>query len=216
MRETQTSSASWHEVLVWGMTAFAWAVAVWGVWVPGHSVGTQVLGVDMAEAVKFLPAVRSGQVHIWREGFLLPQVTLSLFLSVHAWQPRWPFSTGVRVILTVAAAAVALSMLPPAWTPAVLRAGEWRLQVMFILLGLLAAAVSPLGRYLPAQVGDVLLLALGLGTTFVLFRQLARVWPDFESVYNVSLTYGPGVWAVVVGVLGLVVLVFMSLHARRA
>ncbi len=199
-------------LIVWIVTVGAWALAVWGAWIPAEPVATRVLGVDMPEAVKFLPGVRAGQVHIWREGFLLPQVMLSLLLALHAWQPRWPFPRWVRVSLQVLAAAVALSMLPPAWSPASLRAPEWRLQVRLILLCLLVAGVAPLWRYLPSRVVDVLLAGLGLAAAFVVVSQLTNVWPEFERVYNTPLAYGTGIWALGVGSTGLLVLLGESLR----
>ena len=214
MRFSSTSSGMWVRLIVWGLTVVAWAVAVWGVWVPGQAVGTMVLGVDMAEAVKFLPAVRAGQVHVWREGFLLPQFTLSLFLSVHAWQRRWPFSRGVRALVTLLAVAVALSMLPPAWTPGLLRAPEWREQTTFILVALAAGVLAPVWRYLPYRLGDGVLLLLGLTTGVVVWRHVTRVWPEFEKVYHTSLEYGVGLWALPVGIVGLVLLCYLSCSYR--
>jgi len=216
MRKARGVATVQGSVVVWGLSVLAWAVAVWGVWVPGHAVGTQVLGVDMAEAVKFLPAVRGGQIPIWREGFLLPQCTLSFLLSVHAWRRRWPFSTWVRFLLMVLAMAVALSMLPPAWSPATLRSPEWRLQVAFILVALGGAILSPLWRYFPVWVGNTVVLVCGLGTGVVLLRQLPRVWPEFEHVYHTHLPYGPGVGAVVVGILGLIVLTWATWASSSA
>ncbi len=198
--------ATLRHLLIWMITVSAWALAVWGAWIPAKPVATRVLGVDMAEVVKFLPGVRAGQVSIWREGFLLPQVTLSLLLALHAWQPRWPFPRWVRVGLQGLAVAVALSMLPPPWSPTSLRAPEWRWQVRLILFCLFVAAAAPLWRYLPARLVDVLLAGLGMGTALVVVAQLTRVWPEFEGVYNVALSYGTGVWAVGVGATGLLVL----------
>ncbi|MCB0079731.1 MAG: hypothetical protein KDE47_02315 [Caldilineaceae bacterium] len=40
-----------------------------GPWVPHRVSGLVVTGLDLAEYVKFLPIIRSGQVSLWREGF---------------------------------------------------------------------------------------------------------------------------------------------------
>ena len=197
---TQRWEGRWLALLT--VTGLAWAVAVWGAWIPHPAVALRVSGVDMAEVVKFLPGVRAGRVHIWREGFLLPQATLSLFLAVHAWQRRWPFPVWLRVLLQAAAAATALSMLPPAWSPALLRAAEWRLQVDIILGCLAVAALSPLFRVLPAWPTDLLLAALGLATALVVASGLTSVWPEFEAVYHMPLSPGLGIWGVGVAATG--------------
>lgn len=204
-----------RRLAVLGVTGLAWAMAVWGAWIPARAVALRIPGVDMAEAVKFLPAVRAGQVHIWREGFLLPQVTLSLFLAFHAWQRRWPFPPWLRILLQMMAAAVALSMLPPAWTPALLRAPEWRLQVQLILLCLAFAALSPVLRFVPARVADALLAALGIAAALVAISGLTQVWGEFERVYDTPLRYGVGVWGLGLGSTGLLVLFGEGWRAQR-
>ncbi len=194
-------------------TGLAWAAAVWGPWVPAEPAALQVLGVDMAEVVKFLPGVRSGDIAVWREGFLLPQVILSLFLSVHAWQRRWPWPWPWRLGMQALAFMVALSMLPPAWTPATLRAPEWQTQVRLILFCALMAGMAPLWRWLPSWLGDGLLALGGIGTGLWLVAALQRVWPQFEMVYNTPLPYGWGLWALGVGITGLLILA--GEHVRR-
>ncbi len=196
------------------LTTLAWAGAVWGVWVPAPPAALKVIGVDMPEVVKFLPGVRSGQVQVWREGFLLPQVVLALLLSVHAWQRRWPWPWPWRVGMQVLAVMVALSMLPPAWTPATLRAAEWQTQVRLIGLCVFAALVAPVWRWLPAWLGDGLLAVLGLGAGLWLASAVQQVWPEFEAVYNISLPFGWGIWALGGGVTGLLALA--GEHLRRS
>ena len=206
---------SWSWLLVLVLTGAAWAVAVWGAWVPHAAVALRVAGVDMAEVVKFLPGVRAGQVHIWREGFLLPQVTLSVFLAGHAWQRRWPFPLWLRLLLQLAAVSTALSMLPPAWSPALLRAPEWQQHTRILLLTLTVAFLSPLFRFVPGWVVDVGVALLALGTGIVVAWQLSRVWPEFEQVYNLSLTYGVGVWGVGIGVTGALLLLGQHVVAAK-
>ncbi len=199
---------------VLGITLLAWAAAVWGPWVPDTAAALRVLGVDMAEAVKFLPRVRSGEIPLWREGFLLPQVVLSLALSMHAWQRRWPWPLAVRVGMTALAVMVALSMLPPAWTPTALRQPEWRWQVRLIGACVGMAVLSPVWRWLPAWLGDGILALVGVGTALWLAGTLPRVWPEFEAVYAQALPYGWGVWAVGVGTTGWLILAGEHLRPR--
>jgi hypothetical protein len=58
--------------------------------------GLAVLGLDLGEYVKFLPEVRAGARDLWREGFYLPLVAVSLTLSLCTWRAelRWPPARG--------------------------------------------------------------------------------------------------------------------------
>ena len=69
-------------------------LAFWGYvgpWVDHRVAGLAILGLDLGEYVKFLPLVRGGTTSLWREGFYLPLVAISLALSLCTWRPelRW-------------------------------------------------------------------------------------------------------------------------------
>ncbi len=133
-------------------------------WVDHKAAGLAVLGLDLGEIVKFLHPVQQGEIRLWREGFYLPLVAVSVSLSLNAFRrdsqtstssgaegrgteedessPRygWP----IRIAYLVLAIVAALNLLPPAWTPQQLFTPEFRLQAaaMFLCLGLVA--FSPL------------------------------------------------------------------------
>ena len=133
-------------------------------WIEHPAAGLLVLGLDLAELVKFLYPVQQGDILLWREGFYLPLIAASLSLSLNAFRRdgtqsgegsaaeeatddaqgrpayRWP----VRVALLLVAAVAALNLLPPAWTPRVLLSPEFLLQSIALFFCLLFAAVSPL------------------------------------------------------------------------
>jgi hypothetical protein len=85
--------------------------------VPHRAAGLIVLGLDLAEYVKFLPQVSGGQIWLAREQFYLPLVAASLSCSLIA--SRGVLPRPVRWILGLGAIPLALAMLPPAWSPAV-------------------------------------------------------------------------------------------------
>ena len=199
----KVKASRWAPVILAWITYAAWAYAIWGAWVPARAVGNILLGVDMAEAVKFLPAVRGGQIAVPREVFLLPQWTLALLLSVHAWQPRWPYPRWIRAALHLAACMTALSMLPPPWSPALLRAPEWRTQVILIGSALAICLTGPLWARLPERWTDTALAGIALVVGGMVGHALQAVWPEFTRVYHHPLTYGPGVWSLGVGVTAL-------------
>ncbi len=57
-----------------------------GPWINHRAAVLVVTGLDLGEYVKFLPVVQQGQLSIWREGFYLPLVTVSLMLSLRAFR----------------------------------------------------------------------------------------------------------------------------------
>src|SRR5512133_3728589 len=106
-----------------------------GPWVPHRAAGLVILGLDLAEYVKFLPEVISGQMALTRELFYVPLFAASVSAGLLAGRRTLP-ALG-RALLALAAVPLALAMLPPAWTPASLRTPEYRLQVLAIALCLL-------------------------------------------------------------------------------
>lgn len=151
-------------------------------WLDHKAAGLAVLGLDLGELVKFLHPVQQGEIRLWREGFYLPLVAVSVSLSLNAFRrdpnsfagagpeghgaeadesgPRysWP----VRIAYLLFAMVTALNLLPPAWTPQQLLTPEFRLQAVAMLLCLALVAISPLVGFF--QSPQTLLASLG-GTT---------------------------------------------------
>ena len=201
----------WPLLIAW-LTYGALAYAVWGPWVPSPTVANTLLGVDMAEAVKFLPQVRSGQISVHREVFLLPQMLLAFTLAIHAWQRRWSYPTWLRVLMQLAAVVTALSLLPPPWSPALLRAPEWRVHTALIGITLAVALFAPLWARWPARWLDRALGVFALLTGTWVGAELQQVWPDFIQVYHRSLNFGGGVWALGLGVTGLLLFAIVTIN----
>lgn len=133
-------------------------------WIEHKAAGLAVLGLDLGELVKFLHPVQQGEIRLWREGFYLPLVAVSVSLSLDAFRrdssapagaglggrgteadgsgPRysWP----VRIAYLLFAMVTALNLLPPAWSPQQLLTPEFRLQAVAMLLCLALVAISPL------------------------------------------------------------------------
>ena len=61
-------------------------VGYFGPWINHRAAVLVITGLDLGEYVKFLPVVEQGQVTMWREGFYLPLVTVSLALSLWAFR----------------------------------------------------------------------------------------------------------------------------------
>lgn len=179
-------------------------------WIPHRAAGLNIGGFDLFEVSKFLPAVRSGVVPLWREAFLLPLLLSALLLAL---LPTWPALSRrlLRWLLPLLAAGVALGALPP--YPAILNAHrdpEYRGQLLLAAGTLLLSLFSPLARRLPRRLlGAItaLLAALGL---FLPLWSFAHVYPLYARLYGAP----PGVgWGVAVYVLGML-LVLASAAGR--
>ena len=175
-------------------------VGYYGPWVPHRASGLVVIGLDLAEYVKFLPKVGPNPAAVTRETFYLPLIAVSLgavLLASRRSLPRW-----LRCCLAAASVPVALAMLPPAWSPAVLRLPDFRLQVMAIGVCLLAVPLIPLTRYLPDRLVLALLVALALAAAIWPAWGFLQVLPTIGGLYGHTLRAGWGFWANLAGFLG--------------
>lgn len=175
-------------------------LALWGYfgpWVPHPAAGLVVTGLDLAEYVKFLPAYAAGQLGIWREGFYAPLVAVSVALSLTAFRlpvgPRW-LIWPVRLLGVLLAIVAALNLLPPAWSPPLLRTPEFRLQsaVLVICVGL--ALLSPLLALLPRRLSALLITLLAAAGIVLPVVQFLRIRPHIAELYAQPLSPGWGLF----------------------
>ena len=184
-------------------------------WVDNRVAGLVITGLDRGEYVKFLPAVRNGVISIWRQGFYIPLVAVSLSCSLIAYRRVWRFALPVKLALLLIAAVAALNMLPPAWSPAVLAAPEFRLQTMCITLCLAALAFSPFLGLLPALAAYAPILLLSLAGIWLPVSGLLIVLPDIQSLYRTPLAPGWGIYLMVIGLAGLAVSSVLGIRRER-
>jgi hypothetical protein len=153
--------------------------------------------VDRSPAA--LPEVRAGSLAVQRLLFLLPLavVTLSLPMVAAARQlayPRW-----VRWLVLAATLPLALTLLPPVWSPPVFVSDEFRLQTVACGLGLGLVAVSPLLKGVPARWLAALLLPLSLAAPGLALWQFFVVQEAVTRAYASPVVPGWGAWATVAG-----------------
>ncbi len=179
------------------------AGAVWGPWVNASSAGLALLGIDLAEYVKFLPDVRSGALPVTREYFYLPLFSLGLGLSLLAILSQPGLPSWGRLLLALLAIPCALALLPPAWSPVTFRQAEFRPQIVLLIAIVSVALLAP---WLDLQTRPgwrrVLALALALlapATTILPLWQWLRLRPAVETVYHHALGLGWGGWVLPLG-----------------
>jgi hypothetical protein len=183
-------------------------IGYFGSWIGNPVAGLVVTGLDMGEYIKFLPSIIGGSIQIWREGFYLPLVTVSLTLSLQVFRPELRYGWVVRALLIAVAIMAALNLLPPAWTPQRMLTAEFRQQ--FITIGLLLAAVafSPFLALLPRKVVGTVITIVALVAAWVPTVGFLRVLPDISLVYNRPQSGG---WGIYVMLLGLILLATLGI-----
>ncbi len=179
-----------------------------GAWVDHKAAGLVITGLDLGEYVKFLTPVRRSEVTLWREGFYLPLVTVSLGASLVAFRAELRYGWVVRACLLILAVVAALNLLPPAWTPARMMTDEFRQQAMALLFCLAAMIFSPLLALTPRKITAALLAALSLSAASVPVWQFFAVLPAIETLYNHPQQPG---WGLILCAVSLLVLTAAAL-----
>ncbi|MBK8051321.1 MAG: hypothetical protein IPK16_32015 [Anaerolineales bacterium] len=205
MHSTRSGWRSRDITLRWllPMAGLVSLIGYWGSWVAHPVAGLAILGLDLGEYVKFLPSIRSGQIQLWREGFYLPLVAVSLAFSLFAYRPELRYPRWLRLLFLAVAIVAALNLLPPAWTPARMMTDEFQQQALAILLCLTAVAFSPVLALWKAVVTGALIALLSLVAVIVPVWQFFRVLPGISILYNHALSWGWGVGVMGMGLLAL-------------
>lgn len=167
-----------------------------GPWLPHRAAGLEISGLDLAEYVKFVPQVASGQIAIRREIFYLPLLAASLtagWLATRCALPR-----ALRALCWLAAIPLAAAMLPPAWSPGRLRLPEFRLQMLAIALCLANLLLLPLLRHLPNRLLLAGIAVLSMGALGAAWGYV-QVRPAIAALYRTEIALGWGVWASLAG-----------------
>ncbi|MFN3982444.1 MAG: hypothetical protein ACK4SA_18870 [Caldilinea sp.] len=184
--EDRASTTASRTIVRWLLpTALLLAFAGYvGAWIDHRVAGLVITGLDLGEYVKFLTPVRSGEVALWREGFYLPLVAISLAASLAAFRCELHYAWPMRAALLALAIVAALNLLPPAWTPQRMLTDEFRQQALALAGCLAAMAFSPLLALLPARAFAVIVVALSIGATIIPVRQFLLILPSVSELYN--------------------------------
>lgn len=174
-----------------------------GAWVDHKVAGLVITGLDLGEYVKFLTPVRQDAVSLWREGFYLPLVAVSLTASLIAFRVELRYPWVVRAGLLALAVVASLNLLPPAWTPTRMMTAEFRQQAVALGVCLMAMACSPLLALLPHRLVAVGVVALSSAAILIPMRQFFAVLPAISELYRQPLLPGWGVYLCTASLLAL-------------
>ena len=190
------------------------AFGYWGRWIAHPAAGLNILGVDLPEYVKFVPEARYGVIPINRLIFFAMPVSLASGLILFA-SVRMQVSVWLRGLAGLMAIPVALSMLPPAWTPGLLMTPEFRTQTLVIMALIAATFLIPLWKQLiPDWLRGGLFILLGV-LPLPALSAFFKLMPALEKLYHHPLKPGPGVYFLALGMLLMLVSGGLLLIATR-
>lgn len=182
------------------------AIGYYGPWIDHATAALTLSGGDMAEFVKFLPAVQEGALDITRQFFYLPPVAVVIGVAFLIGSRRLAYPWPSRLLALAPCVPLSLQLLPPAWSPASLVTPEFRLQAVALGMCWLLLAVSWLLGRLPAWFSGPLTAALGLAAGLLPGWQLLVVKPHIDAVYGSAPALGWGFFLCLAGlaIMGLV------------
>jgi putative peptidoglycan lipid II flippase len=171
----------------------------WAPWVNHKASALVITGLDLGEYVKFLPQFRSGELRLRRELFYLPLFLSSLSLVLMASSQFLDYPGWAKVGMVILAWAMALSMLPPAWSPPVLLQPEFRLQTAAILFCLAFPLAWPFWARVPSPALYSFLLFAGLVAGFFPAFYFEKARPFISLLYARPIGWGWGVYLMLAG-----------------
>ncbi len=191
------------------------ALGYWGAWVWAAPVGLRIPGIDLAEYVKFIAEVHSGQMHLTREVFLLPLIAISLSMSLLAHRRELKLWMPLRWLVNLLAIPAALSMLPPAWTPSLLTTPEFVKQTVAIAICVLAALLSyPLLRRVPLIASAAVVALLALLSIALPLVNLFKLRAPLAVIYGHPAVLGTGPILITIGLLLVAIAPLLLLRHR--
>lgn len=168
-------------------------IGYYGPWAPHKAGGLVVIGLDLAEYVKFIPEFASGKIAFRREVFYLPLFAASAGASLLASRRVLPIWS--RWLIAFLAVPLALAMLPPAWNPALLLLPEFRLQTAAVACCLMLVPGAMLLRGVPDRPILAVIALLSLTAAIAPAWGFVQVHAAIETLYRQSLPLGWGFWA---------------------
>ena len=199
-------SIKWARWL-WPSASLITLVGYFRPWVPHRVAGLAILGLDLGEYVKFLPPGDRGGIPIWREGFYVPLFAVALACSLLSHRRAYAYPFWLRLALVLLGVIATLNMLPPAWSPAVLRTPEFRLQTVAIVASLVLLALSPVLALLPSLLTYTFIAVISAAGIWFPLSGFLQALPRISALYGHALRPG---WALILTVAGLLLLLVTS------
>ena len=188
------------------------ALGTCGPWVSHSTAALSLSGADLGEFVKFLPQVQDGSLPVQRQVFYLPAVAIVAGIALLAGSAQLRYPGFLRVLALLLALLISLHLLPPAWSPASLSTGEFRLQAIALLVCWLLLAGFWLLARLPLWLSGSFAAALALLSSVLTAWQTRLIMPAINSIYGTPSSLG---WGFYVSHAGLLVAAAASAYTAR-
>ncbi len=172
IQNLKSKIGSWLLVLGLLFTGIGGGFAPW-IW--RESVALQLTAPGLAEFVKFLPEIRGGQIQIERLYFLLPLFLAMPALPLFAVNKSLALPAWLRWGLRLSVIPMALASLSPVWTPAILRAPEFRLQTILAAAAIGLAFIASILKRLSLKSLIILLCVGGVVALILPGRQFGLI-----------------------------------------
>lgn len=178
------------------VTLLLTALAYWAPWVDHDTAALKLSGQDLGEFVKFIPAIRTGQISFPRQVFYLPPLVSAICLVLLAANWRLAYPRWVRVGMLAFALSLLPGLLPPAWGhPRELFTTEFRLQGVALVLCLLLILAHGAFRRVPLAALALTLGALALVALIPAQWAFWVIWPRIWAAYDTpTVRLGWGLW----------------------
>lgn len=158
------------------------------IWLPGPSVGLQIIGIELGEWIKFL------QAGARRDWFYLPPIIIGLVIALLA--ATWPNSDIKTWLARGLAVAVALLSFPAVAAIQLEPAREWlaRLLAIALVAGIAAAGALVAARASKPSWIWLIISAVALIGALLPTIQYVVIRPAVEEALRRLVGFGPGVW----------------------
>lgn len=183
-------------------------VGYFGPWAAHKDAGLILSADDLAEFIKFMPIVRSGQLSIVREFFFVPIWLAAMGLSLFGGRGR---AVEGRIALWLLSVILVLTPLPP-FTFLIEAYQSPEFGVTFwatVIAVLISVACVIFGRRLSDQIAAVLWILFGLTIASIAPLHFIKIQPEIEKLYAFNI--GWGFWATVIGGVALCAIGLLSL-----
>ncbi len=168
-------------------------------WVDRAPAALILTAPDLAEFVKFLPEVRDGSLRVHRLLFLSPLFVATFSLPLIVASRRLAYPRWVRWPVLILVIPLALTLLPPVWSPGVLLSPEFRLQTVACLLCLGLIVISRWLRDIPIRPLLVLVALASLVASILTLWQFYVVREAIARTYASPVAPGWGAWLTLAG-----------------
>lgn len=208
--EPPVREMKWRSIVIFMLLGLIVA-GYFGPWVAHKDAGLILSADDLAEFVKFMPVVRSGELGLVRELFFAPIWIAAMGVALCGGRTR---IFAVRSVCLLLSWLLVFTPLPPfTFLVDAYRSPEFGLTFwVTVAAAVISLAFAIFGSHFSDRVTGSLWVLFGLGTAAIAPLNFIKVQPEIAKLYPFSLGWG---WVVtVIGGVGLIVIGLVEIIQR--